>query len=47
MALLKKKTPEIDTTKEFVEDEEKLLWKQDPMQALKYEAVEKRKKFNF
>ncbi len=47
MALLKKKTPEIDTIKEFVEDEEKSLWKQDPMQALKYEAVEKRKKFNF
>lgn len=47
MALLKKKTPETDTISEFREEEEKLLWKQDPMQALKYEAVERRKQLNF
>ena len=47
MALLKKKTPEIDTVNEFVEEEEKILWQKDPMQALKYEAVERRKKLNF
>ena len=51
MALIGNKgdTPDeqVDTIKEFHEAEQKLLWKQDPMQALKYEAVESRKKWNF
>ena len=42
MALIGNKgdTPDeqVDTIKEFHEAEQKLLWKQDPMQALKYEA---------
>lgn len=51
MALIGNKgdTPDeqVDTIKEFHEAEKNILWKQDPMQALKYEAVESRKKWNF
>ena len=51
MALIGNKgdTPDeqVDTVKEFHEAEKNILWKQDPMQALKYEAVESRKKWNF
>ena len=37
----------INTSVEMIEDQEEKLWEQNPMEALRYEKIETRKKLNF
>ena len=37
----------INTSFEMIEDQEEKLWEQNPMEALRYEKIETRKKLNF
>ena len=37
----------IDTPEEMIEDQEQKLWESNPMEALRYEKIETRKKLNW
>ena len=37
----------INTSSEMIEDQEEKLWEQNPMEALRYEKIETRKKLNW
>ena len=37
----------INTSVEMIQDQEEKLWEQNPMEALRYEKIETRKKLNF